>query len=437
MSVNYIKKYSSIISLAIIVILSKFSQLFLDFIISNTLGDGYITDSIIICLSITTGLSNFYFIQTNRNLIGFTAGLTIENQTKIITKLITFNLIIFSPLVILATVYSSEILNYLFNDMSLATFRMSKYLLSFFLVSVLSNLIFHSLNVLKLNDNISNLLPITNIINVFISISFLILYSYYSNNIFIGYAFLLGPIFQVLIFIYYSWKRIKIITFKIIDFFNFYEIRKIILSTLPILIIHFISEFSKVYEKSTANSIGEGVVSAYYYSNKLNISLIGILITVFSFKVLPTLSKLFKTDKVKFISLSKKTIFFSILIVLFFTFFLVLTSDLLIDNTLNYSKKIENIVLLKNSFIIYSFGAISYLIIQIISMIFISSNKFWLAYLPLLIVSFLKFSSLFYINKIDTLNPHTIPLIHLISFSIAGVFSLFLMSNFLKKIQIS
>jgi peptidoglycan biosynthesis protein MviN/MurJ (putative lipid II flippase) len=404
----------SLFKVSFSIVASKLSLLVLDVLIVNIFGISILTDSIILCLSITTGLINFYLIQINRNLVAIYSSEKKEILVKGIKNLLNLNIILFLPIVLVSIYYSENIVDLIFDKASTETLIFSSILVKYFLLLLLVNIIIYSISSYGIINDNPRILANSNIINTVTTSAFLLFKSRNVSNIeSIGLAFLIGGICQLIYIFYNSGFPIKELLKK-----PELKLHKEIQIMFPILLIFFFSEFVKIYEKSISASLGAGVVSSLYYSHKLNLAPLGILTSVFGYLYLPKLSRNYSTDIKLFYKNTKK--FFLVIIVFGFslTIILNLLSSFLVDSFFNYTNKIKDTSLINNTFIWYNYSIVFYTIVQIGSMVLITMNRLFLAYVPLAMVFLIKLLLLNLYNYSSYLVPIKLTQIHMTSYII-------------------
>lgn len=429
---SFISKLRSLASVGFSIIASKLSLIILDVLIANIFGVSVLTDSLILCLSVTTGIVNFYLIQTNRNLVGIYSSASTENAIRGIKNFLNLNLVIFFPIVMFYFYNSENIIGLLFENAGKETIVLTSILVRYFLILLLINIIIYNISALGIINNKPRILANSNIINA-ITTSILLLAQFYNRSLVnqIGVAFVVGGLSQLIYVIFNSSFPIKELIKK--PKLKFQKGIKII---APIFFLLFFSESVKIYEKSISASLGEGVVSSLYYSNKLNLATLGILTSIYGYLYLPKLSRNYSTSPKKLNSYIKKTLLAVLIIACVLTIILNANSSLIIDLFFNYTNKIDDKSLIISAFKWYNYTSVFYMIVQIGSMIIIATNRHHLAYIPLTIVFIFKLSLLGFYNHSGFITPLKITQIHMISYTIGCFLTLILIFKQTRHISL-
>jgi len=417
-------KYRKLLLILFTVVGSKLMLTFVDLSISNFIGSNFKSDSIIIALALTSGVTNFVLLNIRK--------LTISNiESKSNNELFNFCcnnslflIIVISPILVLSFLFPEIYMKFFFKNLSLESIKLLPFLIRSFALALMFNVLSNQTSIVLEKKGKAHLYPFSNMIYALTIIIFIMFFVLTKNYIYLGLSYMFGSICQFLFILY----KVKLTNFSF-GRLPFKSFSLLLNSIFPIIIIQIVNETAKLYEKSLSIQLGEGVMSIYYYSNKINLSIIGIIITVLSYYYLSKLSDFHKNNIFLFKSKSLKVLKVSSLLLIFLIIFLNIFGDFIINNTVNYNGLISNEDLLTNSFQLYNNASLFYCIIQVIIIIFIAAKKIVMAYIPVIIFAFLKIILLYVYS--DSLLNLTIPKIHLFSLLLSSSISLIMFKKYI------
>ena len=201
------------------------------------------------------------------------------------------------------------------------------------------------------------------------------------------------------------------------------------------LIFQGINELSKIYEKSVLSNFNEGTVSFFYYSNKLNLSILGIIITIFTYYYISPLSNL-KSENPSLYKLSiNKILIKSSFLFLIISFVLYQNSEFVFNTTFNRNNTISldgtYVEVLKT----YNLSGFFYAIVQIISVLLISNGNKLLSFIPTLFFGGIKILSIYFYFELSE-DPVNIAYIHLFSLIVASVIGLSIFKKLTNRSEV-
>lgn len=402
------------------VIGSKFSLLIIDLLLANTVGSGSLADAYVISMAISTGLLNFILINIRKITVNELANAeSVSIYPKILWGKILATIIFFTPLISLLVFKRDLILPYVYKGNSL---EIQAFLNRLVPIAGISSVfyIFSILSSSSLDKQKPHIYPASNILQaIFISLG-IIIYLKTKHVLFFYYSILFAFIVQ---FLFISFFNKANFTTKALTKNDWSKSLNNLSLIAPMLIFQGINELSKIYEKSVLSNFSEGTVSFFYYSNKLNLSILGIIITIFTYYYISPLSNLKSENPSLYQSSISKILIKSSFLFFIISFILYLNSEFVFNTTFNLRNTMSingnHVEILKT----YNLSGFFYAIIQIISILLISNGSKLFSFIPTLFFGVIKIVLIYFYFELSA-DPLVIAYIHLVSLIVASLIGL-------------
>lgn len=406
-------------------------MLLMDIVLSNEIADTKITDSLIIASSVTTGFTNFFFVQFSRHLISslssFSTGVTrnkLRNNIIVVTAILAL-------IMSLLLVNSELIVVSIFDINDTSTLRAIQVLLPYCVVNVIFQAIIQLSNVSNVLNEKPRILPNSAIVNALFS-SLFIFVCYDTLGVrSIGLAIVFGGFIQLLIVAtksqHYRDSQVKASSKKIDDSGQLPG------SIMMLLLLNGLNEFIKIYEKGLSASFGGGVVTMIYYSNKVTLTIASLVLAAVTYLYLPKLSRQESPMKeIRKRILNPRTLSLGLFLFLLTYLSIPLVVNLLFNGQGVFLNEQEFGVISKLSLL----SALGYLILNMLTMLQLAEGRKYLAYLPLGLLFVVKMLLYLFTRSILELNAFYVPKIGVISYGISILLCLLIYRLILWKYRL-